>query len=261
MSTVPANLPHRLERTLLIHARPSTVFRFFTDSARWASWWGTGSSIDPTPGGQLRIRYPNGIEARGEVLDIQPPSRLTFTYGYVSGTPIAQGASLVTIVLTSEGDHTRLTLTHAFDDAAVRDEHVQGWRYQLSLFANVVCDETYARAEASLDAWFEAWSTADEHARARALAPVAAPTVHFRDQFGTAGTVEEINGHIGGVHRFMPGLTLQREGKMRRCQEVALVDWIARASNGDVRGRGSNVFTFNVDGQIASVTGFWHQNP
>ena len=29
-------------------------------------------------------------------------------------------------------------LTHEFADAAVRDHHVQGWRFQLSLFANAM---------------------------------------------------------------------------------------------------------------------------
>ena len=46
MTTTPANLPHRLDRTLLIQARRETVFRSFTDPVRWALWWGDGSTID-----------------------------------------------------------------------------------------------------------------------------------------------------------------------------------------------------------------------
>ena len=49
-----------VERTIAIHAAPGTVFRFFTDSTRWATWWGTGSTIDARPGGRLLIRYPDG---------------------------------------------------------------------------------------------------------------------------------------------------------------------------------------------------------
>ena len=33
-------LPFQLDRTVRIQARPDTVFTFFTDSDRWASWWG-----------------------------------------------------------------------------------------------------------------------------------------------------------------------------------------------------------------------------
>ena len=67
-------LPHVLDRTILIRATADTVFGYFTDSARWASWWGAGSSIDPRPGGPLVIRYPDGTEVLGEVLDMSKPS-------------------------------------------------------------------------------------------------------------------------------------------------------------------------------------------
>ena len=79
-------LPHRLDRTVLIHAERNTVFRYFTDSARWAQWWGKGSTIEARPGGRLFVRHPNGIESAGEVLEIDPPARIVFTYGFVSGT-------------------------------------------------------------------------------------------------------------------------------------------------------------------------------
>jgi uncharacterized protein YndB with AHSA1/START domain len=102
--TLPGTLPHALDRTVLIEAEPETVFRFFTDSARWAMWWGAGSTIDARPGGQLRIRYPGGVEATGEVIEVDAPRRLVFTYGYVSGKPIPPGASLVTIRLSTERD-------------------------------------------------------------------------------------------------------------------------------------------------------------
>ena len=38
-------MPYRIDRTLVIHALPDTVFSFFTSSERWASWWGAGSTI------------------------------------------------------------------------------------------------------------------------------------------------------------------------------------------------------------------------
>src|SRR5262249_50376927 len=73
--------PFCLERTVVIGARPATVFRFFTDSERWASWWGAGSTIEARPGGRLFIRHPNGVESAGEVLEVAPPERIVFTYG------------------------------------------------------------------------------------------------------------------------------------------------------------------------------------
>lgn len=69
------NLPHHLEREVTIRAQP-VVFSFFTDSVRWARWWGPGSTIDARVGGRVFIRYPNGVEAHGEILTIRPPEYL-----------------------------------------------------------------------------------------------------------------------------------------------------------------------------------------
>ncbi len=255
--TAPANLPHRLDRTLLIHARPATVFRFFADSARWASWWGEGSTIDPRPGGAVVIRFPGAVEVRGEIIEIAGPERLTFTYGFTSGTPIAPGASLVTIRLEAVGAGTRLHLTHAFSDAAVRDEHVQGWRYQLSLFANAVSNEVCAGAGESVDAWLNAWSDTDGARRGATLARISTPGVQFRDRFSNVEGLDELSTHLEAAQRFMPGLRLHRSGDVNHCQGVALAAWIARASDGTERAHGSNVFVFNEDGRIESVTGLW----
>src|SRR4029453_6338110 len=54
---------HRLDRNVIIQATPAIVFSFLTETPRWASWWGTGSEIDPRPGGRMKIRYPGGGEA------------------------------------------------------------------------------------------------------------------------------------------------------------------------------------------------------
>jgi uncharacterized protein YndB with AHSA1/START domain len=259
--TTPANLPHRLDRTLDIRARPETVFRFFTDSARWASWWGQGSTIDPRPGGRVVIKFPGAVEVQGEVIEITAPERLTFTYGFTSGTPIAPGSSLVTIRLEAAGAGTRLHLTHAFSDAAVRDEHVQGWRYQLSLFANAVSNEINADADRVVDRWLSAWSDANGVTRQATLQGITSGEVRFRDRFSTIVGLDDLNVHLDASHRFMPGLRLERDGAVRHCQGTALADWIARSADGQERARGTNVFVLDSDGRIESVTGLWSQHP
>src|SRR4051812_30021641 len=95
-------LPYYLNRTIVIEAPRETVFGFFTDQRRWASWWGAGSTIDPKAGGQLLIRYPEGTEVVGEVVELKWPDRFVFTYGYVSGQAIPPGGSLVTIRLAAD---------------------------------------------------------------------------------------------------------------------------------------------------------------
>lgn len=252
-------LAHSLERTVVIRATRNTVFRFFTDSNRWASWWGAGSTIEARVGGAVFIRHPGGVEVTGEVLDVIRPERIVFTYGYASGTPIPPGSSRVTIQLDEHHEGTLLTLTHEFPDAAVRDEHVQGWRYQLSVFSNLVANESNAHATDIVDRWFGAWAIADAADRAAALLSVADAKVEFRDRFSTIGGVAELVPHIGAMHKFMAGLRLERAGHVRHCQGTALADWTARTADGQPRGGGTNLFVFGVDGKLTSVVGFWNQ--
>src|SRR5437899_3359402 len=151
-------LPYHLERTVVIRAAPEAVFQFFTDSRLWANWWGAGSTIEAMPGGKVYIRHPNGVESLGEVLEVRPPTRIVFTYGFASGKPIPPGSSRVTVRLEPDRAGTRLHLLHEFAEPGARDEHVQGWRFQLSLFGNAVANEVYADAASVVDTWFGAWA-------------------------------------------------------------------------------------------------------
>jgi hypothetical protein len=122
------------------------------------------------------IRYPNGTEASGEVLDVRVPERIVFTFGYASGKPIAPGSSRITIALDEDAAGTRLRLLHEFAEAGPRDEHVQGWRFQLSLFGNLVANEVFGNAAVMVDAWFEAWAVADAKAREDLFGKIVTPT-------------------------------------------------------------------------------------
>lgn len=250
-------LPHTIDRSILIRAPRATVFAFFTDAARWASWWGAGSTIDPTVGGKVYIRYPNGIEAGGDVIEIAPPDRLVFSFGFASGVPMPLGESRVTISCENEAGSTRVRLHHALADAAMREEFVQGWRYQLSLFANVVSGVVNAGAAEKVDAWFAAWAEADRATREGLLAGAVAPGVIFRDQFSFVDGMAELLPHIVAAQRFMPGLRLTREGEVRHCQGTVLANWTAADADGKPCGRGTNVFHMGADGRIESATGLW----
>jgi len=237
-------LPHSLRRTI--------------ESGAWASWWGAGSAIDARPGGALRIRYPNGVEVEGEVLEIAPPRRIVFTYGFVSGDPIPAGGSRVTVELSDAGGGaTRLELVHELADAAARDHHVQGWRYQLSLFANVVADALHAGAEAKADAWFACWSEPDGERRREALAALVTETVRFRDRFSAIAGRDELAAQLDAVHRFMPGSRIERAGPVLHCQGTVVAEWRAAGSDGTAAGSGLNVFELDADGRIAAATGLW----
>jgi uncharacterized protein YndB with AHSA1/START domain len=257
MTTDLTGLTHHLDRTITIGARPDTVFSFFTRDDRWASWWGTGSSIDARPGGRVLIRHPNGVEVSGEVLDVQPPERLVFTYGYPNNPTLGPGGSRVTIQLTPVAAGTRLTLRHDLADVRDRDHHVQGWRYQLSLFANVVADVAQAKAESAVDEWFAIWAEPDAAVRETRLGAIALPAVRFRDRYSLVDSVADLVPHIGATQQFMPGLRIARSGQVRHCQGTVVADWKVAGANGEPRGGGVNVFSFDSDGRIEQVTGIW----
>ena len=68
-----------VELALTIAARPETIFRYFTDPARFARWMGEGSVLDATPGGRRRIGYHTGQVAGGRVVAVEPDRRIVFT--------------------------------------------------------------------------------------------------------------------------------------------------------------------------------------
>lgn len=250
-------LAHQINRTVTVLAPRETVFQYLTETPRWAAWWGAGSTIDARPGGRMHIRYPDGTEAAGDVVEVDPPSRIVFTYGYVKGTPIPPGASRVTIRLETEPGGTRVNLTHDLPDETLVEEHTQGWRYQLSLFSNLLADAVNANAADTVDGWFDAWAETDVDRRRQTLDRVASSDVRFRDRFGHTNGVADLMPHITAAQRFMPGMRLMRQGAIKHCQGTVLVEWVARGVDGQDRARGTNVFVIGVDGRIGSVTGFW----
>ena len=250
-------LTHRLDRTLVIRARRETVFKYFEETPRWASWWGAGSTIDPRLGGRMYIRHPNGVEVSGEVLEVNSPERIVFTYGFASGTPVPPGGSRVTIRLDSHPQGTLLQLTHEFADESARNEHVQGWRFQFALFVNLIANDVNAGAIAVVDRWFAAWGQPDTDTRERELAAIATTGIQFQDKYSCLDGAEDVKAHLAAVQRFMPGMRLERRGTIRHCQWQVLADWVALGADGQTRGQGTNAFTLDADGRIDAVTGFW----
>jgi uncharacterized protein YndB with AHSA1/START domain len=260
MMTIP-DLPHTVQRTVIINAKPDVVFRFFTDTERWAKWWGAGSTIEARVGGKVYICHPNGVESSGEILEMRHPDRIVFTYGFASGEPMPAGSSRVTISLEPGESGTRLHLLHEFAEPRPCDEHVQGWRFQLSLFANVVANEVYADAAAAVDAWFAAWTVRDDKERDEALARLVTPGISFLDRFSLLDGIADLSVHINASQRFMPGIVLRRKGTPRQCQGTVISDWMAVGPDDKDRMSGTNVFTLTPDGLIGSVIGFANPSP
>jgi len=251
-------LPFSLERSLVIRAPRQIVFRYFTDSERFARWWGPGSTIDGKVGGTVRIQYPNQIVARGTVTAIRPDRSIAFTFGYENSHPeLPPGQSLVTIELLDDPAGTRLQFRHELATEALRDMHQAGWRYHLAVFTNVVANEQHAGIAATCDTWFVAWAETDATKRLALLEQCTTEQVALQDAYSCLAGRNDLDGHIANCHVHVPGVIMQRAGEPRHCQGTALVEWTASDPQGNPRGKGTHVVSLAADGRIASVVGFW----
>ncbi|WP_344450093.1 SRPBCC family protein [Actinocorallia aurantiaca] len=128
-----------IEQTLHIRARPETVWRFFTDPARLARWWGT-AELDAGPGGILQVAMHEGPRPvmRGRFVELVPYERLVFTFGWEAtpGAPdIPPESSRVEVTLTPDGDGTELTLRHSDLPTVLEEETGDGWAHLLHRLA------------------------------------------------------------------------------------------------------------------------------
>jgi len=249
------SLPYSVDRNILIEADRDTVFGFFTDSARWATWWGAGSTVDfaarwgaaDSTLQRLRIgRRGSGSGcARTICVHVQSPGRAAG-----AGGRIPRGPS----TWISKETGTLLRLTHEVADAKTRDLLVQGWRFHFSLFANAVANYVNAGAPDVVDAWFAMWTEPDASAREAILGRIATRKLRFAT--ATAGWMELMRWWPTPAQRqrFMPGIGLERKGTIRHCQGTVLADWIARASDGQEKMSGTSVFLLGPGLKIDSVT-------
>ena len=122
--------------TRWIAASPPTVFAFFTDSERWAAWQGVGGTVDARVGGQLRVIMPNAAAASGQFIEVVPPRRIVFTWGWEGNEiPVPPRSSTVMIELEPADNGTLLRLTHSGLPADVGELHRKGWERYLDRLA------------------------------------------------------------------------------------------------------------------------------
>jgi uncharacterized protein YndB with AHSA1/START domain len=122
-----------VEVSVYIAARPETVFPYFTDPGRYVQWMGRDAMLQPVPGGSYRVFMQDGVEAAGVFLEIDPPRRVVFTWGWTHDPAVPPGTTRVVVTLHAEQDGTRVILRHHdLPDDGQRDHHRKGWELYLS---------------------------------------------------------------------------------------------------------------------------------
>jgi uncharacterized protein YndB with AHSA1/START domain len=131
------NDPHDvLEVSVHIAATPETVFPYFTDPDRYVLWMGTRAELEPRPGGVYRVTMRDGVQASGEFLEVDPPHRLVFSWGWNHDHAVAPGSTRVEVTLAEEDGGTRVILRHAgLPDTGQQTHHRKGWELYLGRLA------------------------------------------------------------------------------------------------------------------------------
>lgn len=120
-----------VEQTVRIEATPETVWSFWTDPVRICEWWGIEADAVAETGGLFRVVMDAGPIMRGEFLELDPPRRLLFSFGWEGGAPggaLPPGSTQVEVTLEADADATVLTLRHELPATHAAD-HAKGWAY------------------------------------------------------------------------------------------------------------------------------------
>ncbi|MGZ4725097.1 MAG: SRPBCC family protein [Ilumatobacteraceae bacterium] len=133
--TDPPGEPPVIEQTTRIAAAPETVWKFWTEPALMCQWLGVRAEVVAELGGIFRVTMGDGPVMRGQFVEVDPPRRLIFTFGWEQnphGEQLSPGSTRVEVRLVPDDGDTIVTLRHwgVPDDAA--DDHREGWRYLIS---------------------------------------------------------------------------------------------------------------------------------
>src|SRR4051812_45038582 len=121
-----------VEHEVRIAASPETIFPFFTDPTRMVQWMGTDATLDPRPGGVCRVNPSGHAAASGQYVEVDPPRRVVFTWGWENdlfATP--PQSTLVEVSLVPDGDETVVRLVHRRLKPEAVAFHVFGWGHYL----------------------------------------------------------------------------------------------------------------------------------
>jgi uncharacterized protein YndB with AHSA1/START domain len=123
-----------VERELAIDASPETVWEFLVDPDKATRWMGTTAKLDPRPGGVYYCEVIPGHTAKGEFVEVDPPRRLVYTWGWEKSTQegaVTPGSTTIEIELVPNGKGTTLRFRHELPSAAAAESHANGWDHYL----------------------------------------------------------------------------------------------------------------------------------
>jgi uncharacterized protein YndB with AHSA1/START domain len=79
--------------------------------------------------------------AVGEYVEVDPPHRIVFTWGWEGNEHVPPGSSTVEVTLTAVADGTLLRLVHRDLPGPAVAEHLDGWKHYFARLAVVATGE------------------------------------------------------------------------------------------------------------------------
>ena len=143
-----------VERELEIGASPETVWQLLTDPTEMVRWMGETAEVDLRPGGAYRLEIVPGHTAGGAFVEIDPPRKLVYTWGWESG-PVPVGSTTVEYELVPRDGGTLLRFRHSGlpgDEAAA--SHAHGWDHYFERLGAVA-----AGGDPGRDPWLDGQMT------------------------------------------------------------------------------------------------------
>lgn len=155
-----ADVADPVVRTIEVAAAPETVFEFFVDAEKLKRWLVVDATVDPRPGGACiqqhrgddRVGGP--FSMHGTYLEVDPPHRVVFTWGFTHpeiGVP--PGSTIVEVTFepidragSATDLGTRVTLVHRNLPPAAARDHAAGWARLLDELTRAI-EGTTAREE------------------------------------------------------------------------------------------------------------------
>ena len=126
-----------VEVTQHVDASPEVVFELLVNPDQFVKWQGVAASFDPTPGGKFWLDVTGGQVAAGEFIEIDPPHRLVFTWGWEGDhSPLRPGSTTVEVTLTPVANGTEVCLRHYGLPPSDR-QHLDGHRQYLARLAEL----------------------------------------------------------------------------------------------------------------------------
>ncbi len=92
------------------------------------------------PGGQFAVDIA-GYPARGTFLEVDPPRRVTVSWGFAGNETLPPGASTVSFELTAISAGTRVEVVHTDLPESDVPGHVAGWSHFLPRLTRAVAGE------------------------------------------------------------------------------------------------------------------------